>query len=92
MFEGAGALRALSEKEALRSAFDFSGDGKLTSADAVSAKFKVLVTKPDATTETKTLTELGITEIDLTGDATPIELPDGSLITGQTTLNCLMAP
>ena len=60
-------------------------DGKVTSADADFAKFKVLVTKADGTTEVKTLGELNITEIDLTGDATHIELPDGSLITGQTT-------
>ncbi|MEM6610179.1 MAG: hypothetical protein AAF689_16565 [Pseudomonadota bacterium] len=75
---------ASSDLEALRSAFDSSGDGKLTSADAVFAKFKVLVTKADGTSEVKTLTQLNITEIDLTGDATHIELPDGSLITGQT--------
>ena len=54
------------------------------SADAEFAKFKVLVTRADGTTEVKTLAELNITEIDLTGDATRIELPDGSMITDQT--------
>ena len=54
------------------------------SADAEFAKFKVLVTKADGMTEVKTLAELNITEIDLTGDATMVELPDGSMITGQT--------
>lgn len=33
----------------------------------------------------RSLTELGITEIDLTANATRMELPDGSMITGQTT-------
>ena len=33
----------------------------------------------------RSLTELGITEIDLTANATRIEMPDGSVITGQTT-------
>ncbi|MEM1273907.1 MAG: hypothetical protein AAGF88_08820, partial [Pseudomonadota bacterium] len=45
---------ASSDLEALRSAFDSNGDGKLTSADADFAKFKVLVTKADGTTEVKT--------------------------------------
>ncbi len=48
-------------------------------------QFKVLVTKPDGSTESKTLAELGITEINLEGDATEITLPDGSRITAQTT-------
>ena len=75
---------AASDLEALRSAFDSNGDGKLTSADGEFAKFKVLVTKADGGSEVKTLAELNITEIDLTGDATRIELADGSMITGQT--------
>lgn len=79
--EGIGAARDL---EALRSAFDSNGDGKLTSADADFAKFKLLVTKADGAAEAKTHAELNITEIDLTGDATHIELPDGSMISGQT--------
>jgi len=56
---------ATSDLEALRSVFDTSGDGKLTSADSTFASFKVMVTKPDGTTEAKTLAQLGITEIDL---------------------------
>lgn len=56
----------------------------LTRADAEFAKFKVLVTKADGTTEVETLVQLNITEIDFGGDATHIELPDGPLITGQT--------
>ena len=48
-------------------------------------QFKVMVTKPDGSTEAKTLSELGITEINLEGDATEIKLPDGSRITAQTT-------
>ena len=46
---------------------------------------QVMVTNADGTTTAKTLTELGITEINLKPDATHIELPDGSVITGQTT-------
>jgi hypothetical protein len=76
---------ASSDMEALRSYFDTNGDGKLTSADANFAKFKVLVTNPDGSTTVKTLTQLGITEINLTEDTTRIELPDGSVIEGQTT-------
>lgn len=43
------------------------------------------MTNPDGTVTAKTLAQLGITEIDLRPDATHIELPDGSLITGKTT-------
>ena len=74
---------AASDLEALRSAFDSNGDGKLTSADAEFAKFKVLVTKADGGSEVKTLAQLNITEIDLGGDATRTLLPNGSMITGQ---------
>jgi hypothetical protein len=72
-----------SDFEALREAFDANGDGKLTSADAQWGSFKVMVTNPDGTVTAKTLAELGITAIDLRADATRIELPDGSVITGQ---------
>ncbi len=51
----------------------------------VFGQFKVLVTKADGSTESKTLSDLGITEINLEGDATEITLPDGSRITAQTT-------
>ncbi len=60
-------------------------DGKLTAADAAFGQFKVMVTKADGSTGSKTLAELGITEINLEGDATGITLPDGSRITAQTT-------
>jgi hypothetical protein len=60
-------------------------DGKLTSADAQWASFKVMVTNADGTTTARSLGQLGITEIDLRPDATHIELPDGSVITGKTT-------
>jgi hypothetical protein len=76
---------ANSDMEAIRAKFDTNGDGILSAADADFAKFKVLVTNADGTTSVKTLTELGITSIKLTTDATQIELPDGSVITGQTT-------
>jgi hypothetical protein len=72
-----------SDFEALREAFDTNGDGKLSGTEL--APFKVMVTNPDGTIVAKTLAELGITEIKLTPDATHIELPDGSVITGQST-------
>lgn len=76
---------AASDLEALRSVFDTNGDGKLTAADAGWGSFKVLVTNGDGTTEAKTLAQLGITEINLLGDTTRIELPDGSVIAGKST-------
>jgi hypothetical protein len=75
---------AAGDLEALRSVWDSNGDGKLTAADAEFAKFKVLVTNADGSTTVMTLTQLGITSINLTADATNIVLPDGSVITGQT--------
>ena len=71
--------------EAIRSVWDSNGDGKLTAADTDFAKFKVMVTNANGTTTVQTLTQLGITEINLTADTTQITLPDGSQITGQTT-------
>ncbi|MCT8327939.1 DUF4214 domain-containing protein [Acidimangrovimonas sediminis] len=76
---------ATSDMEALRSYFDTNGDGKLTAADAGFAQFRVLVTNADGTKTARSLAELGITEINLTEDATRIVLPDGSVIEGQTT-------
>lgn len=76
---------ASGDLEALRSVWDSNGDGKLTAADTDFAKFKVMVTNANGTTTVQTLTQLGITEINLTADTTHITLPDGSLITGQTT-------
>ncbi len=75
---------ATSDLEALRAVFDTNDDGKLTAADGGWASFRVMVTNADGTTSVLSLDDLGITEIDLTGDATNIELPDGSVITGRT--------
>jgi len=71
---------AMSDLEALRSVFDTNGDCRLTSADTTWSQFRVAVTEPDGTLSYHTLDALGITEIDLMGDATHIELPDGSVI------------
>ncbi|WP_305985670.1 DUF4214 domain-containing protein, partial [Roseibium sp. MMSF_3544] len=76
---------ATSDLEALASVFDSNGDGVLSSSDTDFTKFKLMVTNADGSTVSKTLAELGITELDLTADATHIELSDGSVITGQTT-------
>ncbi|WP_269586171.1 DUF4214 domain-containing protein [Roseibium sp. Sym1] len=76
---------ATSDLEALASVFDSNGDGVLNASDTDFAKFKVMVTLADGSTVSKTLAELGITAIDLTADATNIELSDGSVITGKTT-------
>jgi len=43
-----------------------------------------MVTNADGTTTALRLAQLGITEINLMGDATHIELPDGSVIADQT--------
>ena len=74
-----------SDMEALASVFDTNGDGVLDANDADFASFKLLVTNDDGSTSVKTLTELGIVAINLDGDTTRIELPDGSVITGQST-------
>jgi len=76
---------AAGDLEALRSIWDTNGDGKLSAADAEFAKFKVLVTNADGSTSVMTLAALGITEINLTANTVNIKLPDGSVITGQTT-------
>ncbi|KIC42768.1 hypothetical protein RA27_05345 [Ruegeria sp. ANG-R] len=76
---------ATSDIEALRAVFDSNGDGVFDANDDAWGDFKVLVTNADGSLEAKTLAELGITSIDLTADATNIELPDGSVITGKTT-------
>lgn len=75
---------ATDDLAALRAVFDSNDDGVLDASDARFADFKVLVTNADGSTTAKTLTELGITSINLTADTTRIELPDGSMITGQT--------
>jgi len=76
---------ATSDLEALRSVFDTNGDGRLTNADTTWSQFRVARTEPDGTLSYHTLDALGITEIDPMGDATNIELPDGSVITGRAT-------
>jgi hypothetical protein len=63
--------------------FDTNGHSKLTSADAAFSFFKVRVTLADGTIEARTLDELNIPAINLDPDATHIELPDGSVVTGQ---------
>jgi hypothetical protein len=47
--------------------------------------FKVMKTNPDGALTAVTLASLGITQINLTEDTTHIEMPDGSVITGQGT-------
>ncbi|WP_103225272.1 hypothetical protein [Roseibium marinum] len=74
-----------SDLEALASVFDSNGDGVLNAGDDAFGQFKVMVTLADGSTVSRTLAELGITEIDLTADASNIELSDGSVITGKTT-------
>ncbi|KZM51804.1 hypothetical protein OA90_00345 [Labrenzia sp. OB1] len=74
-----------SDLEALASVFDSNGDGVLSAGDDAFGQFKVMVTLADGSTVSRTLAELGITEIDLTADASNIELSDGSVITGKTT-------
>jgi hypothetical protein len=76
---------AADDMAALRGAFDTNGDGKLTNLDTDFAKFKLLVSNADGSTTVQTLAQLNITEINLRSDATNIVLPDGSVITGQTT-------
>jgi len=76
---------ASSDIEALASVFDSNGDGVLDENDPAFDDFKLMVTNADGSTSVKTLTDLGITSINLTADTTHIELPDGSVITGQTT-------
>lgn len=74
---------AATDMEALASVFDLNGDGVL-SGDELD-QFRLMVTNADGSTTAMTLGQLGIVSIDLTADATNIELPDGSVITGQTT-------
>jgi Ca2+-binding RTX toxin-like protein len=76
---------ATSDMEALAAVFDSNGDGVFDALDDAWGDFKIMVTNADGSTTAQTLDQLGITSIDLTADATNIELPDGSVITGQTT-------
>ncbi len=73
---------------AARGWWDLAVAGPLAHPDLVdlaSINSIVLVKKADGSTEAKTLTQLGITEITLKTDATLITFADGSQITGQTT-------
>jgi hypothetical protein len=76
---------ARGDLEAIRSVFDTNGDGVLTQSDTDFSKFKVEITNADGTTSVQSLTQLGITSINLKGDLTNIQYTDGSAITGQTT-------
>jgi hypothetical protein len=76
---------ATSDLETLRSVFDSNGDGVFNAQDDKFGQFKLEVVNADGSTTVKTLAQAGIAAIDLTGDVTHIELPDGSVITGQTT-------
>jgi hypothetical protein len=76
---------AKSDFEALRNVFDTNHDGVLSSADADWSLFKVLVTRPDGSTELKTLAELGITSINLISNQQEINFADGSKISGTAT-------
>jgi Ca2+-binding RTX toxin-like protein len=75
---------ATSDLDALRSIFDSNGDGILNGQDAAFHDFKILATESDGSTIARTLDNLGIESIDLTGDSTHIDLPDGTTIIGQT--------
>ncbi|WP_296583402.1 calcium-binding protein [Xanthobacter sp.] len=76
---------ATSDMEALANVFDTNQNGKLDSGDAQWSSFKVLVTNTDGTTTLKTLSQLGITSINLKPDNTQAVLSDGSQIQGSTT-------
>ncbi|WP_306140799.1 DUF4214 domain-containing protein [Roseibium sp. MMSF_3412] len=76
---------ATNDLEAIATVFDTNSDGVLNASDDDFSKFKLMVTLADGSIVSKTLAELGITELDLTADATNIELADGSVITGKTT-------
>jgi Ca2+-binding RTX toxin-like protein len=76
---------AKGDLEALRNVFDSNGDGKLDASDAKFALFKVMVTNADGSQTAMTLTQLGITSIDLKADLTDVQYTDGSEVTGQTT-------
>jgi hypothetical protein len=76
---------ATSDMQALEDVFDTNHDGSLDSGDADWNDFGVLVTNANGTTTFETLSQLGITSINLTTNNTDIVLADGSKITGETT-------
>ncbi len=65
--------------------FDSNHDGKLDASDAKFGLFKVMVTNADGSTTAHTLTELGITSINLKADLTHVAYADGLAITGEAT-------
>lgn len=76
---------ATSDMQALADVFDTNHNGKLDAGDAKWTSFKVMVTNADGTTTLKTLSQLGITSINLKPDNTQAVLSDGSQILGSTT-------
>ncbi len=76
---------ATSDMQALLDVFDTNHDGKLDAGDSKFADFKVMVTESDGTHQLETLSQLGITSIDLTSNKQAITLADGSSISGETT-------
>ncbi|MBR0900708.1 hypothetical protein JQ616_37630, partial [Bradyrhizobium tropiciagri] len=76
---------AKSDMQALEDIFDTNRDGKLDAGDADWSKFGVLVTNPDGTTQFESLSQLGITSIDLATNNNSNVLSDGSEILGTTT-------
>ena len=57
--------------------------GRLPNADPRFSQFKVMVTQADGARLARTLTQRGITEIDLRPDVTQVAMPDGSRVTGR---------
>ncbi|MBN8914496.1 MAG: hypothetical protein J0I31_02735 [Rhizobiales bacterium] len=79
---------ASSDMEALADVFDTNQNGQLDPGDAKWSSFKVLVTNPDGTSTTlKSLSELGITSINLHPDNTQSTLSDGTTVLGSTTFS-----
>jgi len=76
---------ATSDMQALLDVFDTNHDGKLDAGDSKFADFKVMVTESDGTHQLESLSQLGITSIDLTSNKQAITLADGSSISGETT-------
>ncbi len=76
---------AKTDMQALRDVFDTNENGKLDAGDARFADFRVLVTEADGTQQLKSLSDLGITSIDLISNNQEIVQSDGSTIRGTAT-------
>ncbi|WP_155773465.1 beta strand repeat-containing protein [Rhizobium leguminosarum] len=76
---------ATTDMQALRDVFDTNHNGKLDAGDSRFADFKVVVTQADGTQQLKTLSDLGITSIDLISNNQATTQPDGSAISGTAT-------